>query len=91
MIGDSVARFYLHIDDLDTDPDGTDLPDLAAAKREALLAARELLAEAIKLGREEVPLRFIIADAAGQVLEIVQTRDVLPAVLLNGNGRDRNN
>ena len=25
-----VPKFYLHIDDLDTDPDGTDLPNLAA-------------------------------------------------------------
>jgi hypothetical protein len=54
---------------------------LAAAKQEVLLAAREILSASIKLGREEVPLRFLIADEAGQILETVHTLEILPKAL----------
>ena len=40
------------------DDEGTDLPDLSAAQREAILVARELLTEAIKSGKQEVPGGF---------------------------------
>ena len=46
-----MGRFYFHLragDELISDDVGIDLPDLSAAKREAVLGARELLAEAIK-------------------------------------------
>ena len=77
-------RYYLHIDELDTDLEGEEFSDLAAAKREALLAAREILAGAIRQGLDDVPLRFLITDATGRLLETVHTTDVLPRVLLNG-------
>ena len=48
--GGEVPRYFLHIDDLGTDPDGTELPDVDAARREALLSAREILAPAIMAG-----------------------------------------
>jgi hypothetical protein len=49
-----MGRFYFHVragDELTPDDEGMDLPDLSAAKREALLGARELLAEAIESGK----------------------------------------
>jgi stage III sporulation protein SpoIIIAA len=61
-----------------TDPDGTELPDVAAARREAVLSAREILAEAIMAGREDVPERFLITDEIGELLDTVHTREVLP-------------
>jgi len=78
--GGEVPRYFLHIDDLGTDPDGTELHDVAAARREALLSAREILAAAIMAGREDVPRRFLITDEEGELLDTVDTKDVLPKV-----------
>jgi hypothetical protein len=46
-----MARYFFHLvagDQLILDEEGTELPDLAAAQREAKLGARELLGEAIR-------------------------------------------
>jgi hypothetical protein len=66
-----MGRFYFHLrvgNELTPDEEGTDLPDFSAAQREALLALRELLAEAIKSGRREIPEALVIADEAGRQL-----------------------
>jgi hypothetical protein len=76
-----MPRYFLHIDELDTDPEGTEFPGLEAARAEAVLAARELLAEFIFEGREVIPLKILIADEAGQVLDTIHMRDVLPRAL----------
>jgi hypothetical protein len=76
-----MARYYFHVrrgDYLAHDPEGSDLADLAEARREALLAARELLANAIKAGKEDVPDAFVIADEAGRAIETVPLAAVLP-------------
>jgi hypothetical protein len=78
-----VPRYFLHIDELGIDPDGTELPDLEAARREAMLSAREMLAEWIIRGAEAIPLRILISDAAGNLLAVVHMRDVLPRALRN--------
>jgi hypothetical protein len=65
------AAFLFHIkegNELVADEDGTELRDVAAATREALYAARELLAEAIKLGKTTAPEAIVVADAAGQTM-----------------------
>jgi hypothetical protein len=54
-----------------------DLPDFSAAKREAIAAARELLAEAIKSGRAEVPEAFVIADEEGREIDTLPLAAVL--------------
>ena len=49
----ALRRFYFHLSagtEIALDEEGTELPDLSAAKGEAVLAARELLADAIKSG-----------------------------------------
>ena len=77
-----MGRFYFHLKEGDElIEDGTDLPDVAAAMREALLTARELLANAIKGGKEKVPEALVIADEAGQTLEVVPLMAVIPASL----------
>jgi hypothetical protein len=78
-----VPRYFLHIDELGIDPDGTELPDLEAARREAMLSAREMLAERILLGAETIPMRILITDEAGNLLAVVHMRDVLPLALRN--------
>jgi hypothetical protein len=77
-----MGRFYFHLqadDQIVPDDEGVDLPDLSAAEHEAILAARELLAEAIK--RPEVPEAFVIADEEGRALAIVPFTAVLPRPL----------
>jgi hypothetical protein len=79
-----MRRFYFHLragDELTADDEGTNLPDLSAAKREAVLGARELLAEAIKSGKQTVPEAFVIADDEGRTLDIVLLAALLPAPL----------
>ena len=76
-----MGRFYFHVkegNELIADEDGTDLPDLAAATREALQAARELLAEAIKLGKPTAPEAIVVADAGGRTLLELPFIGVLP-------------
>jgi hypothetical protein len=66
-----MVRFHFHLidgDQLITDEQGCELPDLSAARREAELAAREFLAEAIKAGNPHVPEAFVISDEAGREL-----------------------
>jgi hypothetical protein len=79
-----MRRFYFHLrtgDELTPDEEGTDFPDFSAAQREALLCARELLSEAIKRGKSEVPEALVIADEAGRQLAIVPLTAVLPEPL----------
>jgi hypothetical protein len=76
-----MARYYFHIkegDRLVRDEEGMNLPDLPTAKREALLGARELLAEAIKTGQPSIPNAFVIADEVGHALDIIPLEMFLP-------------
>jgi hypothetical protein len=80
----AMRRFFFHLrtgDELIPDEEGTDLPNFSAAQREALLGARELLAEAIKNGKQKVPDAFVIVDEAGQALETLLLSSVLPRSL----------
>lgn len=79
-----MARFYFHLrdgDELVKDPEGSDLPDVDAAKREALLAARDILSDAIKAGKSKVPEAFVIADEAGRAVETIPLAAILPESL----------
>jgi hypothetical protein len=80
-----MPRYFLHIEDGGRwveDPDGCELPDRKAAEAEALQAARNIVAEAILVGREPTGEAIIIADAQGRRLGSVQYTDVLPSKLL---------
>jgi hypothetical protein len=80
-----MGRFYFHLrqgDQLLPDDEGVDLPDFPAAQREALAAARELFAEAIKSGKKtRVPDAIVIADEAGRALDIIPLAALLPEPL----------
>ena len=76
-----MGRFYFHLqvgDQIVPDDEGKELPDLSAAEHEAILTARELVAEAIKSGRPEVPEAFVIADEEGREIDTVPLAAVLP-------------
>jgi hypothetical protein len=77
-----LSRFYLHqqiANGIIEDPDGTEAVDLTAARHEAILAARQLLANAILTGAAPLGTAFQITDEAGQVLLTVPFRDALPS------------
>ena len=79
-----MGRFYFYLragDEVIRDDEGVDLPDFSAAQREATLAARELLAEAIMSGRPKVPDALVIVDEVGRMLDAVALAAVLPEPL----------
>ena len=76
-----MGRFYFHLrsgEKVIADEEGCDLPDVAAARLEALAAARYILADAIRSGAENIPEAFVIADSEGRELETVHFAVVLP-------------
>jgi hypothetical protein len=76
-----MRHFYFHVlagAELLCDDQGQDLPDLAAAQHEAELAGREIIAGAIKAGREDIPEAFLIADELGVQIDIVPIATVWP-------------
>jgi hypothetical protein len=75
-----MGHFYFHLragDQLIPDVQGQD----SAARREAKLSAREILAGAIRSGQAMVPDAFVISDEAGRVLDTVPLAEVLPEPL----------
>lgn len=75
-----MPQYFFHVrdgDGLTEDPDGSDLPDLEAARTEAAIAAREIAAEHVRAGKAVDGLRFEICDAAGRKLATVPFRDAL--------------
>jgi hypothetical protein len=79
-----MARFYLHQRTATgriEDPEGSDLPDLDAARSHALTAARHLWAAAILQQGEPAGLSFEIADEQGQRLASISFRTALPKSL----------
>jgi hypothetical protein len=76
-----MAMFYFHIqtDDLVVeDLEGIELADLAEARGEALEAARDILAEAVRSGDDWVDKAFVIADEHGRHLMSMPMTDAMP-------------
>jgi|tagenome__1003787_1003787.scaffolds.fasta_scaffold20873910_2 hypothetical protein len=76
-----MGRYYFHLRQgktLTDDDEGTDLPNLSAAQREAELAARELLAGAIKHGRRVVADALVVADERGGVVVTLPLETIIP-------------
>ena len=59
------------------DPDGSDLPDLEAARAEALAGARDILAEKLRTGKVLDGQRIEIVDEANAVRAIVPLKDAM--------------
>ncbi len=60
------------------DPDGSRVPNLGAARQEALAAARDLWADAILNGEDLTDHQFVITDERGAHVLIVPFIDALP-------------
>jgi len=65
-----VPRFFFNVyDTIDAlDDEGFCLPDAAAARREALLSARALICEQVKLGTINLSYRIEVLDESGNTV-----------------------
>jgi hypothetical protein len=66
-----MPRYLFHADNgagYVEDGEGRDLPDLAAARREALKSAGEIIAEELAQGRTDIRLIIYIAAESGEPL-----------------------
>ena len=76
-----MPRYYFHVRDEDgdisRDEEGQDLPDLEAARAEAVSTNREMLGERLLHGGSLNHRRIEIADESGNVLLEMEASDVL--------------
>ena len=75
-----MPNFFLNVrdgDHLTRDVEGTEFADLAAARAEALTAARDVLGDEIKNDQVQDNRQYEITDEAGQVLATVPLMDAL--------------
>ena|SRR6187455_3276375 len=75
-----MPQFYFHVQDesgYTLDPEGQELPDAEAARREAVSATREILGETLLHGGALNHRTIEIADEDGHVVGRVNSRDVL--------------
>jgi len=79
-----MTRFYFHVrsgDELKLDDEGAEFADYAGALREVTLAARELLADAIRTGKPHRVDALVIADGLGRELGSVPLARLLQKAL----------
>ncbi len=75
-----MPRFFFHVregTDVSRDTEGQELPDVAAARREAICTNREMLGERLLHGGSLNQRQIEIADETGQVVDTVSAQDVL--------------
>ena len=75
-----MPRFYFNVregQNLHRDPQGQELPDFEAARKEALHSSREIIAERILHGGSIDSRTIEITDETGVVVDTVQTTEVL--------------
>jgi uncharacterized protein DUF6894 len=76
-----MSLYYLHITDgaaLLRDPEGSNLPNLEAARKEAIEGARQLISQAVLTGSPlQMQRAFQIDDADGRTLLSVPFRDAI--------------
>jgi hypothetical protein len=75
-----MPRFFLHLkqgSELIVDHEGSIVDNAAEAYAEAVRAAREICAEAVKSGKHAAIDAFILADEAGKQVRFVPVADLL--------------
>jgi len=79
-----MRHFYFHVvegAELLTDVEGAHLGNALEAREMAMRSAREILADAIRAGKNRIPEAIIIADEQGRAIETVPLGVVLPESL----------
>lgn len=75
-----MPRYYFHVregSEISRDREGQDLPDVEAARREAVNSSREILGERLLHGGSLNHRTIEIADETGHVVDVVNSNDVL--------------
>ena len=75
-----MPRYFFHVREgstLHRDAEGQELPDVEAARREAINSSREMLSEKLLHGGSLNNRNVEIADETGHVVDVVNSRDVL--------------
>jgi hypothetical protein len=75
-----MSRYHFHLWDGTTlihDPEGAELPDLAAVAERALQTARELLAEEVAEGKLPLYMRLDVEDEGNRIVHRLSFRDVV--------------
>ena len=75
-----MPRYYFHVregSDISRDHEGQELPNVQAARREAIAAGREILGEKLLHGGSLNSRTIEIADETGRVVDTVSADDVL--------------
>jgi hypothetical protein len=79
-----MPRFYIHFQNGDVvakDDEGQDLPGLEEARADAIVSAREILADDIKSNATNTLSAVLIANESGDTLVTIAAKDVLPEPL----------
>jgi hypothetical protein len=71
--------FFHHqkADKILNDDEGDELPNIEAAREEAVQAAREMIANAAREGRDARHESFVVVDDVGQNVLVLKFRDAL--------------
>lgn len=80
-----MANFFLHLHQCGIvypDEEGRSFANLEAARRTALVNARELMADEMKSGRLCLGCRIDIADEHGRVLDVVPFKNAVEVINL---------
>lgn len=75
-----MPHYYFHVregSDLSRDREGQDLPNVEAARREAINTSREILGEKLLHGGSLNHRTIEIADETGHVVDVINANDVL--------------
>ncbi|MCK8779103.1 hypothetical protein M0654_03795 [Rhizobium sp. NTR19] len=75
-----MPRYYFHIRSggaLQADIDGIDLPTHTAALEEAILGAREMVADRVRNGEEIGNEQFEVVDEDGKTIHVLPFRSVI--------------
>ena len=79
-----MPQYYFHIRQSDLlleDPDGTELPDIQAARLVAIEGVRDLVAERLRQARQVEPHSVVIAGEDGKSLVEVTFLEVLQELM----------
>jgi hypothetical protein len=75
-----MPRYYFNVRDAEgvsRDDEGTVLPDLESARREARASARDLVAESMKSRKRVKGETIEITDGLGRLVETIAVKDAL--------------
>ncbi len=84
-----MPRYFLHLHNhlgFVCDEEGRELPDLAAARREAVLGIRSLLAEELRRGTIDLRGRLEVASEEGEILAVIRFSEAVD--VLDEGGRE---